>query len=79
MGHNVFETSQLSHKVPVSGAEPQVSSDQSIQINARGKIANEISQLWRRWSDKCSCRLLHIMGRVCVCYTLLCSARGLIQ
>lgn len=29
--------------MPVSGAEPGVSSNQSVQINVRGKIANEIS------------------------------------
>lgn len=29
--------------VPVSGAEPGVSSNQSVQINVREKIANEIS------------------------------------
>lgn len=29
--------------VPVSGAEPGVSSNKSVQINVRGKIANEIS------------------------------------
>lgn len=79
LGHNIFETSQPIRAGIRCRAWSQFRSIWSNQCERENSRWNEHqwSQLWRRWSDKCRCRLLHILSRVQS--TLFCWAHSLIQ